>query len=87
MPVANDLYLPDKDSQDTVVLDTSDVTYDYIMRIPRGEVTKAGSLAAAQALPVAYIKRTTKATPYVTEAASSTYSQIWNDRATITSWA
>ena len=80
-------YNPNTDFDDTTIYDDTDATYNYFGRAAREEVRAAGSLAAAQALGIWYISRTTKASPNVTETAASQYDQVWDDRGTITSWA
>jgi hypothetical protein len=74
---------------DTSIFDnTTDATYAFQAFAPRQEVLAAGSLAAAQALPIWYIERTTKVSPFVTDRASNAYDQVYDDAiaGAITTW-
>ena len=89
MPTKDAVFTPDESRFDTSIFDnTTDATYAFTARAPRAEVLAAGSLAAAQALPIWYIERTTLVSPFVTDRASAQYNQVYDDAVagTITSW-
>ncbi len=71
----------------TRVYDTDDATYDYYAAAPRQIVAGAADFAAASALAIWYIERTTKVSPHITQSASVQFDQKLSEVATITSWA
>jgi hypothetical protein len=84
MPRQDDTYHPFNDSDDTVIVDDTDPNYTYIGRAPRGRVSAAATDGEDEA--IWYITRTSVAAPYKTERASSGYNQIWDNRASLTTY-
>lgn len=86
MPQRDDIY--DSNSTDDVsqrVDETSDANYTYIGLIPRGEIDPSNT-ALADAAPVCHITRYSKNDPGNIESASNRYDQVWDDRATLTTY-